>query len=144
MPDVSSVTHPAAIYSPDVYSPGSTDELPWPDERPRQTFHLVVTESTGPHQGPYGDEDGQACPGCAHRPAEGDEITRLGDLWWHLACATAHMRTGGADAAWLLLGADLAARPSRYGVTETRAIARNLLRLAAARTTVPELPLPEA
>ena len=128
MPEAHSITHPASIYSP-----GSVDDFPWPDDRPRQIFHLAVTTSTGPHQGPYGEEDGQACPGCEERPAEGDEITRLGNLWWHLACAAKHLRDGGADAAWLLLGADLAARPSKYGVTETRAITRNLLRLLAAR-----------
>jgi hypothetical protein len=56
---------------------------------------------------------------------------RLGDLWWHLGCAAQHMRTKGAAAAWMALGADLAARPSAYSVTETRAIVRQLLHLTA-------------
>ncbi|PBC71534.1 hypothetical protein BX265_6144 [Streptomyces sp. TLI_235] len=132
MPDVTSITHPADLYNPNVFSPGGPDEPHWPDERPRQTFRLVVTTSAGPFQGPFGEEDGKPCPGCTERPAEGDEITQLGARWWHLGCAKKHLRTGGADEAWLLLGADLAARPSRYSVTETRAITRNLLRLASA------------
>lgn len=122
MVDVSSVTHPA-----DIYSPGS--EPHWPDDRPRRIFQLVVTESTGPFEDERGYENGQECPGCDRRPEQGDEIVRFGTEWWHLACSTKHMRAGGADAAWLALGADLAARPSKYGVTETRAIVRNLLRL---------------
>jgi hypothetical protein len=130
MPDVGSVTHPAAIYAPGVFSPGNGPD-DWPIERDRQIFELVVTTSTGPFHAPNGDMDGRPCSGCAELPAEGDEITRLGDLWWHLNCARKHLRERGADEAWLLLGADLAARPSRYGVAETRAITRNLLRLTA-------------
>lgn len=107
------------------------DAPPWPDDRPRAVFHLHVTESTGPFEDDRGYEHGQTCPGCRQRPEFGEQIVRLGDSWWHLACVAKHMREGGADAAWRALGADLAARPSQYSVTETRAITRQLLRLAA-------------
>ncbi|MFF7991731.1 hypothetical protein ACFZDG_18300 [Kitasatospora xanthocidica] len=103
------------------------DRPHWPDDRPRQIFHLSVIESTGPFEDARGDETGQECPQCHKRPARGQQIVRLGDQWWHLPCAAHHMRSGGATAAWLALAADLAARPSNYSVTETRAIVRQLL-----------------
>jgi len=132
MPHVSSITHPADIYSPEVFSPGDgVTDVHWPDDRPRRTFSIVVVESTGPFEDDRGYEAGQQCPGCEERPESGEEILRLGDVWWHLACMSRRMREGGADVAWMSLGVDLAARPSRYSVTETRAITRNLLRLAA-------------
>ncbi|GAA2112559.1 hypothetical protein GCM10009759_55420 [Kitasatospora saccharophila] len=109
------------------------DPPPW-DDRPRLSYDLHVTISNGPFQDSHGYETGQTCPGCDQRPTDGDEITRIGTTWWHLACFTRHMRTGGADAAWQALGTDLAARPSRYSVAETRAITRNLLRLATKGT----------
>lgn len=108
----------------------TADRPHWPDDRPRQTFYLTVTESTGPFDDGRGYESGQECPRCQRRPEHGEEIVRLGDQWWHLGCAAQHMRAGGAAAAWLALGADLAARPSKYSVTETRAIVRQLLHIA--------------
>ncbi|MGW4648080.1 hypothetical protein [Kitasatospora sp. NPDC004289] len=122
-------TAPSASITPDL-------PLWTSDDRPRTTFQLSVTESTGPFVDDNGWEQGQTCPGCDLRPADGEEILRFGDQWWHLTCTRTRMRTGGADAAWLMLGADLAARPSRYSVAETRAIVRNLLRL----TAVPSAP----
>jgi hypothetical protein len=100
------------------------------DDRPRRVFFLEVVESTGPLEDDRGYEHGQACPGCKMRPEQGQEIVRFGAQWWHLGCAGHRMRSGGAAAAWLALGADLAARPSRYTVTETRAIVRQLVHIA--------------
>jgi hypothetical protein len=110
----------------------------WDDDRPRTVFQLSVTESTGPYLDDHGYAYGQLCPDCNVSPVRGEEICRFGEQWWHLACARTHMRNGGADTAWLMLGADLAARPSRYSVSETRAITRNLLRLTT-RITKGEL-----
>ncbi|MDH6141120.1 hypothetical protein P3T35_003133 [Kitasatospora sp. GP30] len=109
----------------------------WPDERPRRIFHLSVPESTGPFEDSAGYEHGQPCPGCQQRPEHGADIVRLGNQWWHLRCAAHHMRTSGAAAAWLALGADLAARPSAYSVTETRAIVRQLLAITTATDAPP-------
>jgi hypothetical protein len=106
------------------------DLPPW-EPQPSTAFTLHVSTSSGPFEDTAGYETGQQCPGCDTRPEAGEEITRFGSTWWHLACVRVLMRNGGADAAWMTLGADLAARPSRYSVTETRAIVRNLLRLAA-------------
>lgn len=108
-------------------------DLPnWRETRPHLSFSLHVTTSAGPFHDDRGYETGRHCPGCEERPAEDDEITRIGADWWHLTCFAQHMRNGGADAAWIALGTDLAARPSRYSVNETRAIVRSLLRLIPA------------
>jgi hypothetical protein len=111
------------------------DDLPPWQDRPSTTVTLHIATSSGPFEDAAGYETGQHCPGCDTRPAAGDEIIRFGSTWWHLTCARTLMRDGGANAAWMALGADLAARPSHYNVTETRAIVRNLLRLADQETT---------
>lgn len=122
---------------------------PFIDEPTQQVteFRWRVAESTGPHTGRDSDgapyDSGIPCPGCHGHPEAGDTILKLLDGWWHTRCAATYLRHGGADTAWLALAHDLATRPSRYGVADTRAITRNLLRLASAHTTVPTLPLDE-
>ncbi|MEU6244833.1 hypothetical protein [Streptomyces sp. NPDC047024] len=83
---------------------------------------------------------GTTCPGCGKIPAAGQQITKLSGVWWHGTCGAAYLRRAGADEAWLALAHQLERAPSRFSTSETKAIVRNLLRLAGAATTVPDSP----
>ena len=73
------------------------------------------------------------CPGCDEVTRPGDVITKMYQTWWHQACAESYLTTVGQDEAWRVLGRQLAARPSAFTATTTRAVVENLLRMAGAR-----------
>ncbi|MDJ0342182.1 hypothetical protein QMK19_03150 [Streptomyces sp. H10-C2] len=73
---------------------------------------------------------GTKCPGCDRVPAEGEQITRIFFTWWHAKCGAKYLRATGADEAWLALAQQLERAPSRFSNPETKAIVRNLLRIA--------------
>lgn len=70
------------------------------------------------------------CPVCSRRIVEGDRITYLGAGWGHASCVSEELTTANARSAWLILGSQLARRPSHFNARETRVIVDNLLRLA--------------
>jgi hypothetical protein len=121
----------------DPSSPRFTGAAPEPEATQFTEFRLTLADSKGPHEGREADtgapcETGQICPGCEEIPLRGDSIVKLWGAWWHAEHAARQLREGGVDEAWIALGQSLAARPSFFGVAETRAIARNLLRIAGA------------
>lgn len=134
---------PEGPSNPDWDDPSSgrwTGVKPDPAARQVTEFRLTLTESKGPHEGREQDtgaptESGQPCPGCDEIPLPGDTVTKLTGAWWHAHCAAARLREGGVDEAWTVLGLSLAARPSKFSTTETRAIVRNLLRIAGSQAT---------
>jgi hypothetical protein len=83
---------------------------------------------------------GSTCPGCGKVPAAGQKITKISGVWWHGTCGAAYLRTAGADEAWIALAHQLERSPSRFNNAETKAIVRNLLRIAGTATTVPDSP----
>jgi hypothetical protein len=111
-------------------------------------IRIAVSESTGAKPGgpvalsdgrtAYTDAWGSACPGCQKVPAAGEQITRIFYAWWHAACGAAHLRSTAADEAWLALAHQLERAPSKFSNAETKAIVRNLLRIAGGSRTVPD------
>lgn len=81
---------------------------------------------------------GTLCPGCNKIPAKGEKITRIFHGWWHANCGAAYLRSTGADDAWLALAHQLERSPSKFTNPETKAITRNLLRIAGRSFTVPD------
>lgn len=66
---------------------------------------------------------------CRGDIAAGQSITFFRG-WAHAKCVTDALLNSEAGNAWLVLGAQLARRPSYFSATETRAIVEKLLRLA--------------
>jgi hypothetical protein len=85
---------------------------------------------------------GTTCPGCGEVPKAGDSITKIFYSWWHDLCGAKHLRDMATDAAWIALGQQLERAPSKFTNPETKAIVRNLLRIAEARVVLPEDPEP--
>lgn len=95
---------------------------------------LRVRESDGPHVGPEPDtgaivEYSTPCTVCRGDIAAGAQITYFRG-WAHARCVTDALLASEAGNAWLVLGAQLARRPSHFNATEVRAIVDQLLRLA--------------
>lgn len=95
---------------------------------------LRVTESEGPRTdrehltgAPY--EWSSPCTVCRGDIAAGAQITYFRG-WAHSRCVTDALLASEAGNAWLVLGAQLARRPSHFNATEIRAIVEQLLRLA--------------
>lgn len=113
-------------------------------------IRVALSESRGPIPGYVRANDagelmdvigyGTECPGCGKVPKAGELVTKIFFSWWHDLCGAAHLRDMGADAAWVALAQQLQRSPSRFSVTETRAIVRNLLRLIGASVELPEPP----
>lgn len=114
----------------------------------KQQIRLALSESKGaipggPH--PLADGStidtvtwGSTCPGCDKIPTAGQQITKIFHAWWHASCGAAYLRSSVADEAWLALGHQLERSPSKFNNAETKAIARNLLRIAGSSYTIPE------
>lgn len=79
------------------------------------------------------DRESRPCPGCGELTSEAEFITKLFRVWWHEKCAQAYLRTEGEEETWLVLGRQLADRPSMFKTTQTRAIVEQLLRIATDR-----------
>ncbi|MGI5436191.1 hypothetical protein ACQEV4_01415 [Streptomyces shenzhenensis] len=111
-----------------------------------EPIRISISESKGPVEGgprPLADGTivdtigwGTTCPGCDKIPTAGQKITRIFYAWWHATCGAAYLRSTAADEAWLALGHQLERAPSKFSTTETKAIVRNLLRLAGAAGVV--------
>lgn len=107
-------------------------------------IRVSLSESRGPippRVYSYVDPDGRPventtvglatkCPGCERAPIQGEQITKLFGVWWHGRCGAKHLRESAADEAWLALGAQLERNPKRFTHAETKAIVRNLLKIA--------------
>ncbi len=114
------------------------------------SIHLDVSESKGtvPSRTHILDNGrsivseawGTCCPGCRKLPAEGEQITRIDHTWWHATCGAKYLRDGAADEAWMTLAHQLERAPSRFTNPETKAIVRNLLRIAGRFADVGEAP----
>lgn len=76
------------------------------------------------------DRPSHPCPGCDTVTNEGESITKIFRTWWHHDCAQRYLRGDGRDQAWLVLGHQLADRPSHFKVAQVRAITEQLLRIA--------------
>ncbi|MGW2044675.1 hypothetical protein ACWCPF_05760 [Streptomyces sp. NPDC001858] len=115
-----------------------------------QPIRISLSESSGPIPGgPIASADGtvfqttawaSTCPGCGKVPEAGQKITKIFYAWWHGNCGAAYLRSTAADEAWLALAHQLERAPSRFNNAETKAIVRNLLRIAGAARTIPESP----
>jgi hypothetical protein len=77
------------------------------------------------------DPPSRPCPGCGHVTSEGESITRLFRVWWHHDCARSYLEGEGRDEAWLVLGHQLAERPSHFTAKQTKSIAAQLVRIAS-------------
>ncbi|WP_328845471.1 hypothetical protein [Streptomyces sp. NBC_00258] len=109
---------------------------------------LALAESKGAIPGGWREDTGgravqtadwgTVCPGCDKIPAAGQQITRIFYAWWHASCGAAYLRSTAADEAWVALGHQLERRPSAFTNPETKAITRNLLRIAGRSFTIPE------
>lgn len=77
------------------------------------------------------DPPSRPCPGCGEVTSEGDSITKVFRTWWHHDCAVTYLRESGRDEAWMVLGRQLADRPTHFKTAQTRAIVEQLLRIAA-------------
>jgi len=88
---------------------------------------LRVRESDGP-TGDHGEQN-TPCTVCRGDIAAGAQITYFRG-WAHARCVTDALLASEAGNAWLVLGAQLARRPSHFNATETRAVVEQLLRLA--------------
>lgn len=77
------------------------------------------------------------CPECEQTPIAGETITKILGAWFHADCGAKALNRMHADRAWLALGQQLERAPSRFTNAETKAIVRNLLRVAGAYMTVP-------
>jgi len=101
--------------------------------------HLAVAESQGrrlPKVLKQPDESivvwdppSRPCPGCQEVTNAGEAITKIYEVWWHYDCAKKYLEGAGKDEAWRVLGSQLAAHPSMFRATTTRAIVQNLLRM---------------
>jgi hypothetical protein len=115
-----------------------------------QPIRIALSESKGAIPGgPQALTDGSTidtvawgsnCPGCDKVPTAGQQITKIFHAWWHATCGAAYLRSTAADEAWLAIAHQLERAPSRFNNAETKAIVRNLLRIAGAATTVPDSP----
>lgn len=94
-------------------------------------------EDTGGHATQTADW-GTLCPGCGKIPAKGEKITRIFHAWYHANCGAAYLRSTAADEAWLALAHQLERSPSKFTNPETKAITRNLLRIAGRSFTIPD------
>ncbi|KAB1149246.1 hypothetical protein F7R91_05665 [Streptomyces luteolifulvus] len=109
---------------------------------------LAISESQGAIPGGWREDTvgkavqmadwGTVCPGCDKVPAAGQRITKIFHAWWHASCGAAYLKSTAADEAWLALGHQLERRPSGFNNSETKAIVRNLLRIAGRSFTIPE------
>ncbi|WPO69914.1 hypothetical protein [Streptomyces sp. KN37] len=109
---------------------------------------LALSESKGAIPGGWREDTsgraaltqawGTVCPGCDKVPAAGQQITRIFYAWWHANCGAAYLRSTAADEAWVALGHQLERRPSAFTNSETKAIARNLLRIAGRSFAIPD------
>ncbi|MEV8036720.1 hypothetical protein [Streptomyces sp. NPDC086182] len=109
---------------------------------------LALSESSGALPGGWREDTagkalkmsdwGTTCPGCDKVPAAGQRITKIFHSWWHATCGAAYLRSTAADEAWLALAHQLERSPSRFCNAETKAITRNLLRIAGRSFTIPE------
>lgn len=95
---------------------------------------LRVSEATGPRE--YQDSETGApvefstpCTVCRGDIVAAQSITYFRG-WAHTKCVTDALLASAAGNAWLVLGAQLARRPSYFTATETKAIVEQLLRLA--------------
>ncbi|MEU0934455.1 hypothetical protein [Embleya sp. NPDC005971] len=106
-------------------------------------IRLRTTYSKGPYDAAFDPiPAGTACGGCREVPQVDAEITKVNGSWWHGSCAARWLREVGADEAWLLLAQRLADAPSHFDNAETKAITRNLLRIAGRTASVPDGPEP--
>ncbi|MDX2696846.1 hypothetical protein [Streptomyces ipomoeae] len=113
-----------------------------------QPIRISVSESKGAIPGgPHTLADGyivdtiawaSKCPGCDKVPAAGQKITKIFHAWWHATCGAAYLRSTAADEAWLALAHQLERSPSKFNNAETKAITRNLLRIAGRSFTIPD------
>lgn len=74
--------------------------------------------------------DGTPCVVCDSLIGKGERITYFGRGWSHEKCVTDALATAKADQAWLVLGSQLARRPSHFTAAETKAVVGQLLRIA--------------
>ncbi|MFJ5306113.1 hypothetical protein [Streptomyces sp. NPDC088350] len=113
-----------------------------------QPIRLAISESKGAIPGGWREDTGgkavqtaawgSVCPGCDKVPAAGQRITKIFYAWWHASCGAAYLRSTAADEAWLALAHQLERSPSKFNNAETKAITRNLLRIAGRSFTVPD------
>lgn len=91
----------------------------------------VIPLRTRESDGPAGDnqEQNTPCTVCARSIAAGQDITYFRG-WAHAKCVTEALLNTDAANAWIVLGAQLARRPSAFNATEIRAIVGQLLALA--------------
>lgn len=111
-------------------------------------IRIAVSESKGAMPGGpvtlsdgstiYTEAWGTTCPGCQKVPGPGEKITRIFYAWWHANCGAAYLRSTAADEAWLALAHQLERSPSKFSNPETKAITRNLLRIAGRSITIPD------
>ncbi|MGX9887360.1 hypothetical protein [Streptomyces sp. NPDC002276] len=111
-----------------------------------EPIRIAISESQGPIPGgPVVSTGGNVfetttwgstCPGCSKVPAAGQKITKIFHTWWHATCGAAYLRSTAADEAWLALAHQLERSPSRFTNAETKAITKNLLRIAGATAAV--------
>lgn len=109
---------------------------------------LALSESKGAIPGGWREDTaghaaltadwGTVCPGCDKIPAKGEKITRIFHAWYHANCGAAYLRSTAADEAWLALAHQLERSPSKFTNPETKAITRNLLRIAGRTFTIPD------
>lgn len=110
---------------------------------------IAVSESKGPippRLERISDETGEAtyrteglatqCPECDKAPIAGETITKILGTWFHVECGAKVLNRVDADRAWMALGQQLERAPSRFTNAETKAITRNLLRIAGAYVTL--------
>lgn len=111
-------------------------------------IRLDLAESKGPYERRLVEYDGRelvadawgtTCPGCGKIPVVGESISKIFANWWHASCGAKHLRTVAADEAWLVLAHQLERAPSRFSNPETKAIVRNLLRIAGRFVEVTEV-----
>jgi len=88
----------------------------------------VIPLRTRESDGPAGDfqEQNTPCTVCVRSIAAGQEITYFRG-WAHARCVTDALLNSEAANAWLVLGSQLARRPSHFNATEVRAIVGQLL-----------------
>lgn len=96
---------------------------------------LSYSPSTGPQRHPQSDGTvfvlSRPCTECRGRIDEGEHVTFTPQGWAHLDCIEQVLTEVNAMEAWLLLGAQLARRPSHFKASEIRVITSNLLTIAA-------------
>lgn len=117
----------------------------------RTQITISLSESKGPippRMERISDETGEAsyrtsgfstkCPECERTPIAGETITKILGSWFHAECGAKALNRMQADRAWLALGQQLERAPSRFTNAETKAIVRNLLRIAGMYVTLGE------